>query len=292
MISDSIQLSILQEYDDQHKKFDDLAPILVSLARMLLSESGQTVHSVTNRCKPKESFSKKLTRPDKQYSVLSDITDIVGLRITTYFSDDVDSVAKILEKEFVIDHDQSIDKRVFQDPNRFGYQSLHYIAQISPERAQLVEYRRFVGLRFEIQIRSILQHAWAEIEHDLGYKSTVEIPKEIRRRFARIAGLLELADSEFVSIRQAIESYSQTVQTNILQNPNLVELNLISLRALYSGSSNLEKLDNIVADVASSNIDKESVKIYELSLTYLPKLGFSNIASIENIAEQEKENIK
>ena len=90
----------------------------------------------------------------------------------------VDKLAKVIERNFKIDTENSIDKRVM-DPERFGYSSLHYIVEYTPERLKLIEYKYFTGIKFEIQIRSILQHAWAETEHDLGYKSK----NEVQRRF-------------------------------------------------------------------------------------------------------------
>jgi hypothetical protein len=55
---------------------------------------------------------------------------------------------------------------------------------------------------FEIQVRSILEHAWAEIEHEIVYKSGIKQPREITRRFASLAGALELLDSEFLALRK------------------------------------------------------------------------------------------
>jgi hypothetical protein len=71
------------------------------------------------------------------------------------------------------------------------------------------------GIKFEIQMRSSLQHTWAEIEHDLGYKSMYEVPREVRREFSRIAGLLELADESFVRIRSKIADYNKQTTENI-----------------------------------------------------------------------------
>lgn len=82
------------------------------------------------------------------------------------------------------------------EPDRFGYCSVHYVVEMSQKRLNLYEHQAYEGLKCEIQIRSVLQHAWAEIEHDLGYKSEIAIPKRIRRNFSRLAGLLEIADKE------------------------------------------------------------------------------------------------
>jgi putative GTP pyrophosphokinase len=83
-------------------------------------------------------------------------------------------VAELIEREFVIDRDNTVDKRKQLDPDRFGYLSLHHIVQLGPTRSQLVEYSSFGGIKAEIQTRSILQHSWAEVEHDLGYKSSID----------------------------------------------------------------------------------------------------------------------
>ena len=72
---------------------------------------------------------------------------------------------------------------------RIGYASVHYIASLKGSRTSSPEYSRFQNIKFEVQIRSILQHTWAEIEHDLQYKSQESLPRELRRKFARLAGL-------------------------------------------------------------------------------------------------------
>lgn len=172
-----------------------------SLIQTLLEIENIQFHSVTSRIKSKASVRQKLQRPDKRRE-LNDLTDMFGVRIITYFQDEVDLVARLIEREFIVDTENSVDKRSLLDSDRFGYLSLHYILQLNPERSTLPENRAYKDIRFELQIRSILQHAWAEIEHDTGYKSASGAPHAVRRRFSRLAGLLELADDEFLAIRE------------------------------------------------------------------------------------------
>jgi ppGpp synthetase/RelA/SpoT-type nucleotidyltranferase len=176
---------------------------LKRLIETLLEDSGIQVHGVSSRMKSRDSVLQKIARSSESRSVDS-LTDLLGIRVVTYFPDEVDSVARLVEREFAVDKGHSVDKRKLLDPDRFGYLSLHYILALGDERLKLAEYRHYRGLRFELQIRSILQHAWAEIEHDLGYKSKAAVPPSARRRFSRLAGLLELADAEFLGIREQL----------------------------------------------------------------------------------------
>ncbi|MFI5743775.1 GTP pyrophosphokinase family protein [Streptomyces anulatus] len=180
--------------------------------RALLAAEGISVHYITSRVKNKFSTLQKLQRPGKNYTGIGDLTDVLGIRIVTYFPDGVDAVADVVKREFIVDEENSIDKRALLDSDRFGYLSLHFIAKFGEQRASLAEYAKYSDVAFEIQVRSILQHAWAEIEHDLGYKSNSTIPREIRRRFSRLAGLLELADSEFTDIKRFLTERDDEIE--------------------------------------------------------------------------------
>lgn len=175
-----------------------------SLISSLLQNHSFHIHSISSRTKTIDSFKEKISRPDKNYDQLKDITDIVGIRITTYFSDELDKVSELIKSQFKVDLENSIDKRKSLEPDKFGYMSLHLVAEHNNIRTNLPEYSLFADMKFEVQIRSILQHAWAEIEHDLGYKSEIEIPNIVKRKFSRLSGLLELVDDEFVSIKNII----------------------------------------------------------------------------------------
>src|SRR5258708_31765367 len=84
---------------------------------------------------------------------------------------------------------------------KFCYQSVHYPVKLRANRTALPEYARFSGLVAEVQIRTVLQHAWAEIEHDIQYHSAEAIPAAIRRRVMSLAGILAIADREFQAIQ-------------------------------------------------------------------------------------------
>ncbi|MBG0819593.1 TIGR04141 family sporadically distributed protein [Planomonospora sp. ID91781] len=203
-----------REYESIASLLDNFKVSMDSLIQTLLEIEGIQFHSVTSRIKSKSSVRQKLQRPDKRRD-LNDLTDMFGVRIITYFPDEVDVVAKLIEREFAVDQENSVDKRSILDPDRFGYLSLHYVLQLKPERAALPENRSYKDIRFELQIRSILQHAWAEIEHDIGYKSSSGVPDAVRRRFSRLAGLLELADDEFLGIRNELARSASSTRSRV-----------------------------------------------------------------------------
>ncbi|MBB6098868.1 ppGpp synthetase/RelA/SpoT-type nucleotidyltransferase [Deinobacterium chartae] len=222
---------ILDAFESNVPLYTDLRNKASSLLQDLLRSEGIGVHQIEIRIKNRESLALKLSRPDKVYTSLRDVHDIVGIRIITYFEQDVAAIARLIEREFEVDWAHSSNKGESLDPNVFGYRSVHYIVSFSGERTRLREYERYRGERFEIQIRSILQHAWAEIEHDLGYKSEEEVPREIVRRFSRLAGLLELADEEFNEIRRLKNAYVSRVHSMISGEPDELLIDAESLRA-------------------------------------------------------------
>jgi ppGpp synthetase/RelA/SpoT-type nucleotidyltranferase len=147
----------------------------------ILSSNGIVPHSITSREKAPEDLREKITRAGEVPDALfNGITDLAGVRIIAYFPSDVDRIVPLIEKEFNIDSKHSMDKRLSSDPAIFGYASVHFVVEFRPERLKLPEYALFDKMKCEIQVRTILQHAWAEIEHDIVYKSPGEIPFRVR----------------------------------------------------------------------------------------------------------------
>ncbi|HEY0762703.1 MAG TPA: hypothetical protein VGD61_10070 [Pyrinomonadaceae bacterium] len=275
--------SIPEQYDAKLSLYSEFTTKIEQLIADILRQNRVNIHSVTSRVKDRVSLAKKLNRPDSKYQDLSEVTDVTGIRITTFFCDDVDRVAEIIEREFQIDQSNSIDKRAVLDPDRFGYLSLHHVVSLSSERCQLVEYQRFGELRCEIQTRSILQHAWAEIEHDLGYKSAASVPNEIRRRFSRLAGLLELADQEFAAIRDELSEYEDTVDEKIRSEPHAVDINKASIQSYIARSEIVKRLDRFIANCNQGSVNqKYRDERPETGIERLAVCGIHSIAALDN----------
>ena len=205
---------LMDEYREQLPVFERMQAEVTRLLRDALDRSGLVVTALETRIKTEESLAGKLALKGQKYQTLSDITDILGARIITLYTDDVDRIAAMAEQIFEIDWKNSVDKRVLHQLDSFGYNSLHYICKVPG-----------YDFRFELQLRTTLQHAWASINHDTGYKSGVEIPREYLRRINRLAGILEMADDEFSRIRTEITDYRRRVQ-QLVQNGKLDDVQL------------------------------------------------------------------
>ena len=191
----------MEEYREQRPMFLEAEKKIVTRLRESLTEAGIVVASVESRVKTEKSLAGKLEIKGAKYKSLADITDIIGLRVITFYTDDVDKVASAVERLFVVDWDNSVDKRKIHEIDSFGYLSLHYICSMEG-----------FPYRFEIQMRTVLQHAWANMNHDTGYKSGVEVPKVYLRNLSRLAGMLELVDEQFSLIRSELTDYRRRVR--------------------------------------------------------------------------------
>ena len=193
--------AILQEYRDQLPRLREAADTVYGRLKATLDEAGLLVAAIEYRVKAEDSLAGKLELKGAKYKTLADITDIIGMRVITFYIDDVDKVASAVERLFEVDWANSVDKRKIHEIDSFGYLSLHYICSM-PD----------FPYRFEIQMRTVLQHAWANMNHDTGYKSGVEVPREYLRNLSRLAGMLELVDEQFSSIRAELTDYRRRVR--------------------------------------------------------------------------------
>lgn len=153
----------------------------------------------------------------------------------------------MIEDNFEIDKKNSVNKAELYDSNQFGYLSVHYIIQLNDIRKKLPEWLTFSNLKAEIQVRTVLQHSWASISHELSYKKGYEIPKELERKLFRLAGLFELADEQFLKIRDEHITLNSSIKKLTKSNkPKQLEINKLTLK--YS----IEKPESIYQKIINS----------------------------------------
>ena len=246
------------------------------ILREALDRNGLVVTAVVSRIKTEDSLAGKLALKGNKYASLSDITDILGARIITFYTDDVDRIAALAEQTFEIDWTNSVDKRRLHELDSFGYNSLHYICRLPG-----------YDYRFELQLRTTLQHAWAAINHDTGYKSGVEIPHEYLRRMNRLAGMLEMADDEFSRIRLEINDYRRRVQ-KLVQNGQLddVMLDGDTFRS-YLQAKPFETLNKRIAAINQAEIQEVPLMQY---LQVLKDLGCNTLGDVRRLRNKYEED--
>lgn len=282
--------NIMSEYTQKKGLYEHLSASVLQITEGLMKKYDIKYASAVYRIKDADSLSEKICRKGEKYKTLSDITDIGGVRIITYYADDVDRVAELIEREFKVDKENSIDKRKTLEPNVFGYLSLHYVICLDDRRTVLPEYENLVKLKIEVQIRSILQHSWAEMEHDMGYKSNIEVPSEIVRDFSRLAGLLEIADKEFQEIRQKISKYKLEVSEKIQhdEQDEEIKLDAVSLQILLDTDKEYISLNQEIADFTGIRINSSLIDT-QVVLNECRWLGIMTVGDLKRLLEQKKD---
>lgn len=228
----------IQKLVNEHSSF---TVMLNELIKSLLNSYNIKFHIVESRTKTAESLNEKISRKNIK-SVNEEITDLSGIRIILYYQDDVDKVSKLIKENFIIDKENSINKAELYDSNQFGYLSIHYIVKLNNNRTELPEWKNFSFLKAEIQVRTVLQHSWASISHELSYKKGYEIPKELERKLFRLASLFELADEQFLKIRDEHEDLNSTIKKLTKSNKlNQLEINRLTLKYSLSKPKGIYK---------------------------------------------------
>ena len=267
--------AILEEYREHLPLFEEMKDEVQAQLRQVFDEAGLIVASIEGRVKTEKSLAGKLELKGAKYATLADITDIIGLRVITFYSDDVDKVASAVDRLYKVDWENSVDKRKAHEIDSFGYMSLHYICSMDG-----------CPYRFEIQMRTVLQHAWANMNHDTGYKSGVEVPREYLRNLNRLAGMLELADEQFSLIRNDLTDYRRRVQALVASgNLDEVPLDGDTYRS-YLQLHPFDKLNRRIAAVNQAEIQEVNLMPY---LAVFKQLECHTVGDIANLIKKNSD---
>ena len=267
---------LLRQYHELRPTMEELAIEAYEQLRQAIKEQGIYVTGIEHRVKTEHSLAGKLELKGAKYKSIDDVTDLVGLRVITFYNDEVDKVAVIAKRIFDVDWQESVDKRKSHELDSFGYNSLHYICRLKTG-----------GMRFELQMRTALQHVWSTIEHDTGYKSNIVIPREYMRQFSRLAGMLELIDDEFSRLRMVLNDYRRQIKA-LVKNGRLDEVPLST--DTFRNFLGLLPFDHLNRRIAAVN----QAEIYPVSMIpFLPVLesfGMETLGDVQRFIDENSDD--
>lgn len=185
---------------DYGSEFESRLPLYESLAEEVLFVMNDAVtktqiktHSVLARVKSRASFLEKVSRKNYHHP-FENVQDLVGGRIVCLFYDDIPNLANLVRQHFNV---LSEENKIQDAPDdTFGYMSVHFTCTLHDHYTG-PRYDRLKGIVFEIQVRTILMDAWANVSHHLAYKGEASIPAQLRRDFHALSGLFYVADKQF-----------------------------------------------------------------------------------------------
>ncbi|MBE8575533.1 GTP pyrophosphokinase [Vibrio sp. OPT18] len=221
---------VIRNYYENIESYHLLCKEVHYILQKSLSKTEIEVASISSRSKSLESFCEKIHR--KQYgNPFESITDFAGTRVVFLYEQDRSAIEELIEKSFEIV--EKVDKVQDSEVDRFGYGALHYIVQL--KKSYVGErYDEIRNYRCEIQVRTILQDAWALVAHHLSYKQESDVPKHLRRKLNALSGLFETADDQFQHIRDARRAYQSKVAEAIDHSDALIMSQDIELDSLLA----------------------------------------------------------
>jgi putative GTP pyrophosphokinase len=285
-------IEIKKEFQKNISLYDNLGKNVLESLRILLENENIKVLSIYYRIKETDSFMEKNER--KSYdNPLIEIEDICGIRIICYYQKDITRIIEIIKNEFTIHESQNKETKLGFD--QFGYRSHHIIASIKKEWEKTPNFRGLLNLKCEIQVRTILMHAWAEIEHSLAYKNEAQTPTQFRRKLHRISAKLEEADEQFEELKKESQEYQNSLINKTKNKQPVIyeslELNIDSLQAFMDNNypkrkRNLEQtgtlLNNMIEYDISLNDLKKSWDILSPKFKEFEKEYWANNTTISN----------
>ena len=273
---------LMEQYHERLAVYKRLAQLADKALRQALAAQHVMVTTIEHRVKAADSLAGKLELKGAKYHTLDNVTDIVGMRVVTFYSADVDKVAAIVNETFEVDWNNSVDKRKLHRLDSFGYNSLHYICRLPRTVVDDPDMPLLNQLPFEIQMRTALQHVWSTLDHDTGYKGGIKIPHEYMRQFNRLAGMLELIDEEFSRLRNTLTDYRrQMLALEASGQLDEVDLNADTFRR-YLEMHPFARLNERIAAINQAELYPVPMMPF---LRVLRKLGFETLGDVNHLIE-------
>lgn len=222
------------EYDRRRPEFERAARNIREAIELLLGQESISALAVTSRVKNFTSFVGKVDRKGYTHPFEQN-TDFVGLRLILYLPSDIPVVLALLKKEFDVLEDEDTSSRLAD--NEFGYRSHHVMLRVREEWTSTPSFRGLREISAEVQVRTLMMHAWADMAHSLHYKSTDQIPVALRRRLFLLSAKIEEVDQQFEDLVGDVAHYRRTVAEEASRRGEFdakLELNLDTFKELIA----------------------------------------------------------
>jgi len=274
-MSDAHLLRLQQEYRD-------IEPVAAALAQLMVRELETVLRGadislavpIESRVKTWNSIEQNFLRAGSDLggfrrfsgATLSELSDLIGVRVIVLFARDIERVATAIAETFqVLETD---DKSRRQRVDQFGYTSIHYDVAVPRQWAVIPSIRAFDRFCAEIQVRTLAQHMWAAASHQLQYKVEQSVPDEVRRSIHRIASLLEMVDAEYERLLVERQEYVSKIESDDTDS----RLNTDILRAV---------LDKRLPRTNRAGWEPYSMLVWELG-----KLGIGRRSDLEGLVSR------
>jgi putative GTP pyrophosphokinase len=266
---------IIKDFLEQKNDYEQLCAEIAYILKKKFAAVNIEVSSVSYRAKTLKSFLEKIERKTYE-NPFEELTDFAGVRVVYLYQNDLPEIESIIKKEFMIL--EKVDKLNDKGIDKFGYGAVHYIVKLG-KNSSGARYDDLKDLVCEIQVRTVLQDAWAIIDHHLVYKRESEIPSSILRKLNSLAGLFETADSQFDAIRKEREHY-------------LAELDKSKeTKDFLKNEFNLDSFNSYL----SWKFPKMSAMFFEPQVEIvfkdISKLGFKTLEDLDKIISKYKKSI-
>ncbi len=249
--------------------YENVALVAAQVLRAHLDCHQIAYIDIPTRIKSMDSAMKKFK--SKNYHDITQLTDLIGIRVIALVEKDLNIIENIVRDTFVIHDEASINKSALLGTDRFGYRSIHYICSLNINSPLLSENFGLASIRFEVQLRTALAHTWAEIEHKGSYKQQNSLPEHLKRRFSLLSGLLEAADLEFNRLTEDIDRYYQSM------NPT-------PKKVLPNKMQHTMLMDFIHSKIHSLGLQTELISIDDIdSISLSKKLHHFDIHTIDEL---------
>ena len=193
---------IVESWENDEPRYRSLGEKLYAFIKPRITDY-ELFPEVSQRTKDLLSIVKKIKKknPEKSYSY-EDLSDKLGVRIICSYQEDLIKVDTFLNQFFEIVKAEY--KKDTLDFDKLDYTSNHYDVRMNPAKHVFEGQEQYLDMVFEVQVRTLNQHAWSNIAHSLAYKQEAGIEPIVKRRVYRLLSLYEIADDEFSSVNQKL----------------------------------------------------------------------------------------